>query len=941
MDYSSEMYEEFRNSIRDQRSQGCEWADIHDSYETSDELAIEIKILRRRGKFDGEFSMQDWHELVDYMESIDKKSTLTKLTRHAGNHAKVPTRSGSQWVNYREKLLGNGFSRTSVDEIQKSVHTILQQLDSKTYSENDENHNGRAVKGLVVGNVQSGKTANMAGLISMAADLGFNYFIIFSGIIENLRKQTESRMYDDLNIPGTNLSWHRIANPSPAEKAPEHKWANIKLGKDSKERYFTVCLKNTVRMKQLKNWLYNSSKIDRANLKVLIIDDEADQGSINTNSINSDENDENNRTQINQHMLDIVNGFQNKKLRAVNYVSYTATPFANILNEVGEESLYPRDFIVQLTPSDDYIGPKQIFGLEQPETNSAVDIVSSIPDNDALDIKNIQKGEIDEIPNSLKDALDWYFVASCALRVLDYKKPTSMLIHTSQKKIDHERIRRAVEKYLLERAQDKEEYVKHLEQIYRRERVDFTRGNFLNGMPNYSNKDMVPEYPEWKEVQDIVKRVLEDKDNYVSTIKMDDNRELHYHRGFHMIVDNSSPQVKKDEQLRLIYPGKGKADFVPMFIVIGGNTLSRGLTLSGLITSYFTRATSQADTLMQMGRWFGYRQKYEIFPRVWLTNIIKERFDFMSQMVDDLREEIIEMSERGSFSPEDYRPKVNYSPSLQFLRVTANNKMQSAEEAEVDFTGFNKQTVLFKNDAEALRSNIHLTSQFLNELDSFSDSNINRGYLNWSDVPFEKICSYLENFHFATEDTSFNNISGLLKWYKEIVESDPDSFTDWDVVISSTKDIPDASLTSAWNIQGYAPQSITRTAKMKNSQGLVSIGALRTPVDLYSDLNLTTSELNEQLRENERLAQQHVMRRIRAENGYGKTPLLIIYRINKDSKAKENTKRQDLKFIEDIIGINLLIPSQLNQQNGFDGKEHVKKIRIKRPEISEDLDQEE
>ncbi|MEJ1329509.1 hypothetical protein QY895_00075 [Latilactobacillus sakei] len=131
-------------------------------------------------------------------------------------------------------------------------------MDSKTYIENDEDHNGRAVKGLVVGNVQSGKTANMAGLISMAADLGFNYFIIFSGIIDNLRKQTEDRMYDDLKIPGTNLSWNRIANPSSAERAPEHKWAKIDLSEGSKQRYFTVCLKNTVRMKQLKQWLYKS-----------------------------------------------------------------------------------------------------------------------------------------------------------------------------------------------------------------------------------------------------------------------------------------------------------------------------------------------------------------------------------------------------------------------------------------------------------------------------------------------------------------------------------------------------------------------------------------------------------------------------------------------------------------------------------------------------------
>src|SRR5699024_1159134 len=323
-----------------------------------------LNLYKNESTFPNDLTVEMWKELYHFMEKKEKK--VFGLVEGATNDSKISTDLGSQWQQYKEALEAKSLSSSSIDNIEQSSYQMLQQLDKNTL-------NKEPVKGLVVGSVQSGKTANMIGLMSMAADYGFNFFIIFSGIIDNLRIQTENRMYKDLNLH-SNLDWVKLSNPSLKSQDPVTNWRSIHLDNYTNKRYFTVSLKNKSRMDDLIRWLYSDeNKLDQ--LKVLIIDDEADQASINTKKI-----EDNERTSINNAMLSLVEGVDGKKIRAVNYISYTATPYANALNESG--GLFPKDFVVSLPVSEDYIGPKEIFGLYEPEQSPRLDIVRGINDRD-------------------------------------------------------------------------------------------------------------------------------------------------------------------------------------------------------------------------------------------------------------------------------------------------------------------------------------------------------------------------------------------------------------------------------------------------------------------------------------------------------------------------------------------------------------------------------
>src|SRR5699024_9518032 len=158
--------------------------------------------------------------------------------------------------------------------------------------------------------------------------------------------------------------------------------------------------------------------------------------------------------------------------------------------------------------------------------------------------------------------------------------------------------------------------------------------------------------------------------------------------------------VKNKEFTRLAYPNDlTDPGHATIFLVIGGNTLSRGLTLEGLTSSYFMRNSLNSDTLMQMGRWFGYRIGYEVFPRIWLNSKAKERFQFVTQLDYELRD-VIQQNIESNRTPRESALLIKNSPNNSFIRVTSNNKMQGAYPTEMDFSGISKQTIVFEDDLE-------------------------------------------------------------------------------------------------------------------------------------------------------------------------------------------------------------------------------------------------
>lgn len=843
-------------------------------------------------------TVDEWESAVDELQRRDKLIKVIKLSQSIKSNAKISAEKNSSWQLYKQRLVSQGFTEKSIDNIKKSSFEILQNLSM-------DNSDDGAVKGLVIGNVQSGKTANMAGLMAMAADNGFNYFIILSGVIENLRQQTATRLYSDMNTSGTStLRWKQIDRPSPNSRKPEHDISNFDLSIKSRDRYFTVSLKNKSRLKALIDWISKDKKKAKQ-LKILVIDDEADQASINTKPI-----EEEDRTAINEQILRLVNS---KSFAGMNYIAYTATPYANVLNDTSKKSLYPKDFIVVLEQSEDYIGPTQLFGTEEPERSPYLEIVREIPDSDKKIVKELQEGKMaHQLPQSFVKSIHWFLLTVAAMRELDYRKPITMLVHTSFKISHHKNIADKIAWYLKYLKVNFKNVLPQIKEMYEDESLDFRRSTFLDGMPNYSSSESVPDYPTWESVEKHLVRFVRLEDGeYVTHIPIGEEGLPKYHKGIHLAIDNSRSKAE-DQIIRLVYPTKNQAFSVaPAFIVIGGNTLSRGLTLEGLTTTFFLRTTNQADTLMQMGRWFGYRKGYEIFPRVWLDRLALERFQFLSQMNDEFRNEIEGYAEKG-LTPSGYAPKIKNSANYKLIRITSANKMQAAQAIDYDFIGFNTQTIYFENNLVNLNQNLAHTEQFLNSLDK---PEIKDKYIIWRDVSVKEIISFLREYSVYRDDTKMSSLPALIKWASE----NSDILANWSVILSSKGEVAKSNaLPSIWNIHGYNPQPVLRT-KLKNrsSDTLANIGALRSPTDLFADIE------DELLPDEKKAAKPSLVYQIREKHNYGSVPQLIIYRIDKGEmddetyheKNKNHEGRTPLNFPADIIGINILIPGETKRGN--------------------------
>ena len=900
--YSPE-FDDLRNWIRKARQNGLSWEQVRLLDEPNEEMFRKnFKVIMRH--YFADISIEEWHEIVDAMKEaeIKEQSIMDEsamVTDDAeDNPATIPTDPKSSWVLYKEHLKELNWSEESIQEIERSTIKILRRLNREKGSE--------IIKGMVVGHVQSGKTANMAALMAMAADWNFNMFIVLSGTIENLRRQTQDRIFKDLDKPG-NLVWRQLDRPSLWSPADEQ-LQNLYVGLRDNRRYFTVCLKNSKRLEDLIRWL-QSDPNKYQQLRIIVIDDEADQGGINTADISASE-----RSKINRLIVNLVEGKRpdgtpfHVRPYCMNYIGYTATPYANFLNESSEESLYPRNFIRTLKPPKEYIGAKQIFGIEGTEDNEGMNIVRDVPKEDLQIIKELHQDQSVGLPKSLKEALLWFLCATAAMRKNGYrKKAISMLVHTSQKQDHHLNVALAIRKWLENLNRNK--LLKECKDIWERETKLFTKQDFEEKMPGYSENNPVSDYPEFNSIKDEIVNLVSE----VSHIPLNEGGELIYHKGIHLCIDNCANYSSFDEEVyvRLAYPDPSShyyPDPAPAFIVVGGSTLSRGLTIEGLVSTYFLRAANQADSLMQMGRWFGYRRGYELYPRIWMTDETKSKFVFLASLEQELRDDLRRYMDAGE-DPSVFGPRVRNSPKVTWLRITARNRMQSAVETNIDFSGTNVQTVVFSDEAEFLEHNIKTAEQFLFSLGDGVPSYSGES-LVWRDVPFIKVRDgLLKIMKFHPNASTFNQIEAFCDWYEQAAEEA--GFTDWNIIAAGTKAYDDKD---GWKLPGGMIGKIKRSRKKRERKdNSLNIGVLRAPKDLFEDIDpAVINNIDVDPRTLSQTAAKEQVIRIREQAGLSKTPQLILYRIDKNSEA-QGKNREKLNVPHDIIGINIWIPNVANK----------------------------
>jgi hypothetical protein len=587
--------------------------------------------------------------------------------------------------SYFEYLMRNSWAPTIVSQLRDVTKNILGHVG------NPKDGGSWRRQGLVMGHVQSGKTSNYIGLISRAADAGYGFIIVIAGIHNNLRRQTQQRVDEGFigRTSGKNRQIIGAGNLRPrarnvisltSESSDFRKEtaSNVYLTLGSSLPPLVVVIKKNVStLRTLHDWLHtlNADAAQRiTGVPLIMVDDEADNASINT------KNSETDPTQTNLWIRKILRLFTRSS-----YVGYTATPFANILinpdaqHPEVEEDLFPRDFIYSLDPPSTYFGPNAVFADESGNATQVIDDAEDI-----LPMKHAKDAEIDALPMSLTRAIDQFFCAK-AIRILRGQKDrhNSMMINVSRFVNVQVQIRNLVSDYV-ERLRKSVLANYALAENYASSDSRFAdlHTEFLR---SYSNCGF-----EWSSVRTALGKAF-------GNLKV--------------VVINS----RSDETLD--YEAYSRSGDGLTAIAIGGLSLSRGLTLEGLTISYMYRNTRMYDTLMQMGRWFGYRPGYEDLCRVHLPADSIAWYEHIAEAIEGVRDQI-RIMRQNNLSPKKFGMYILADPVANEIRarlsVTARNKMRHghAIKQKQNFSLSLVEIWALSNDRKNIQSNEELVRSY-------------------------------------------------------------------------------------------------------------------------------------------------------------------------------------------------------------------------------------
>lgn len=942
-DIADDKYTVCKQWVAEKISEGFSWDDVKALCVNADSAEEEFERLQ----YDDltiplSLSYEEWPDFVDELHT-----NYTPIAEMYGlsdgssdNNLSVPTDSGSAWTRYKNHLLGKysgkpKMSEAAVATLENNCHWMLNHLRRDTRSTG-------AVKGLVMGSVQSGKTANMIGLVTMAAHYDWNIFIVLSGTIDNLRKQTRDRFNSDLTESG-GVSWHVLDYTRNADYLIDVNDGKHYLSDDLSlnifqegshhndwlHRYVIVCLKNSTRLKNLITWLH-SKPAKTARMRILVIDDEADQASVNTRKMKDviDE-DEIERTAVNQLIIDLVKGNDIEgapspaAFQAMNYLSFTATPYANVLNEAYEDSLYPRTFICSLPESREYFGAKAIFGSKTDEKYNGLNIVRTVPKTEVSALKELHGGEAFTLPAEFQKSICWFLCAASILRLRGHKKPISMLIHTTAIQNGHFEEYEVLKNWL-EREHATGKIEKLCEKVYESEKDEFRLKDLEEGYPDYSLISSVnDEFPDFNKLRPEINELISN----IVNIELGEEKQLKYSESaVHLCVDNcrANRMAAEGTYLRIVYPSSEQLDAMnkaPVFIVLGGNTLARGLTLEGLLCTYFARNVNQADTLMQMARWFGYRRGYELLQRIWMPITVQNKFELLEEIDEKLKSEFEDFMKRG-ISPAKFGPRIMSSAKIARFMLTSKNKSQNSEACEFDFSGDSYETTQFDNDEDMLKGNIEATEGFLKALGDAQASEVIDGAYTWLNIPSDTVINdFIKRYRISKNSSLSVDIPIFISWLSQMNEDG--KYLTWNVVVAGDK-----KADQRWEVAGANVGKIERSKKRKKYEldpNSIDIGSLRSGRDALADIQPDTlSDEKKSILANARKSGKDLIT-ARYELGLKDVPLLLLYRIDRD-KGKESKYRMRIESQQDIIGFSIIVSGE--EVN----PDYVKTVHVKIPD---------
>ncbi|MEU9440462.1 Z1 domain-containing protein [Streptomyces sp. NPDC048304] len=736
------------------------------------------------------------------------------------------------WPAIVELLRKDGWSDEpairNLDDSSTRVVSLLNHPKEKSFS----------TRGLVVGYVQSGKTTNFTSVMAKAADRGYKLFIVLAGIHNGLRRQTQARLVQQLVEPNPSL-WSQLTGLD--KDFTPHENPAAYFGKSNKTHVLCVVKKNATVLRKLAQWLEKAADYLQ-DCPALIIDDEADQATVATKSINP-------------LILNIMSSLPRSA-----YVGYTASPFANLLIDPSAQDLYPRDFVVNLPKPEGHFGTEVLFGRyaldgEDPEqVDDGYDMIRSVPDDDVPCVRPETRADVEGfepvITDTLRRAVEYFWLTTAARRVRRRGNPHStMLVHTSVNTAVHNSFKRPLE-HLLKRAGESladAGFVSRLRDLWEEETARVPAEDF--GEKKVAFDDLVPELP----------GVL---------------------RSCRVIMDNSSSEDRLDYENGPV-----------VAIAVGGNTLSRGLTLEGLSVSYFVRAVSAYDTLLQMGRWFGFRNGYADLPRIWMTDELAEWFRHLATVETEMRRDIdIYMTEAET--PLTFAVRLRTHPAL---RVTAAAKMRDAVTAASSYGGKRVQTHYFRTDADWLRGNITAARDLVSASRSHAvriEDRSSEGRYVIRGVPHDVVTDFLAAYKF--HDKSPENDADLIIGYIQKRIKAADSLRRWNVAIVGNPKGEPFELAPGISV---GLNSRARLAVSNPDPNFADIKTLMSRRDAAVDLDGDTAKLTERGIMDKR-------RELLPDTG-----LLVLYPIDKVSTPDPTKKlRAPLNAEEHVIGVGLVFP---------------------------------
>lgn len=700
------------------------------------------------------------------------------------------------WPELRQYLLSvKGWSLPAVRSLDDSSDKVLSQLAAPTAVQSD-------IRGLVLGFVQSGKTANYTAVIAKAVDAGYRLIIVLSGIDNGLRKQTNNRLKRELvgyaeprpgavRLPPIGQQWHEFTRDDfHGDFQPG--WANHAALQGS-QPVLMVVKKNGPVLRRLLTWLDAAPAHVRASIPFLLVDDEADLASVDTRGTYQGEDDP---PDPDYEPPSAINGLIRKLLLKFDrraYVAYTATPFANVLiphdtsdPTVGND-LYPKDFIVDLPKPQGYFGAEEFFGRmdsDSGEHHGGLDVIRHVPDEDLAAL------EAGKLPPSLEQALiDFMLSGAARAQRGQADAPATMLVHTSQRILVQAHLRSLVSSRFSElrdewRYQRGHGLLKRLRERWERDFRPVTRAAHLE-----------------KSV------AFEDIEPFVSPfVEAVQVREINSETGEVLDYD-------REAGLKAI--------------AVGGNRLSRGLTLEGLLVSFFIRPSASYDTLMQMGRWFGYRSGYEDLTRIYTTPELEGWFSDLAFVEHRLREDIKIYEEQG-LTPTQVGVRIWQHPAMQ---VTAALKRRFASTTTIaqSYSLTVQQTFKFPlNRPEDLavqsQANLQAVRTFVRTLMAGGERTDTPSGPIWRSVSPASVIAFLQSYRVDDQAKSVS-IPLLVKYIEKAVELG--ELTKWTVAVRGRGDRDVKLGTVDWGLPTGPINQISRSRLGATD----SVGVVTSPGD--------------------------------------------------------------------------------------------------------------